>query len=255
MASSHSALLLLGLLGCSLFSAHAQMNGMGTLGTTDGGSCGFTEGWPAAGVLVTGFSQAIYNEGAVCGGCWSVKCTGSAQCKAGTEVLVTVTNQCMSTNATNPCTPPNSAVNLQPEAFDIIAKTRAPGIVGATWTPVPCVRTGGVQFLVTTGNQYYMAVLIQNVAGPGALSAVYIKAGAGAFVAMTRSFGSVWQVNDLDVMGKAISFMLVGYNGQRLVIPNALPNTWAPEKMFNTAINFAPPKATAALGKKAPIKK
>lgn len=192
------------------------------------------------------------SAGELCGGCYVVTCVNSDQCRPGARVVVTATNECMATNTTAPCTKPNAALNLQPAAFDQIATSRAPGIVGINYIPVPCVRTGGVHLLVTTGNQYYLAVLIQNVAGPGALSAVYISAGATVLrpVPMKRSFGAVWEVTNLQVVGVPLSFRLVGRDGSILDIPAGLPANWTPQKLYITNKNYNLP----AIAKR-PVKK
>lgn len=97
---------------------------------------------------------------------------------------------------------------------------------------------GGVQLIVQTGNQYYFAVLIQNVGGPGSVVAVSVSNGKGAFMPMKRSYGAVWEINNYDIRGAALSFRLTGYNGQILALPNAIPALWQAKALYTTPLNF-----------------
>lgn len=109
--------------------------GLGTLGVERGGSCGFTAAYPAAGVYMAGLSKAIYRDGAECGACYVAACVNSKQCTNG-RVKFVVTNQCLGENSTSPCVWPKAGLALQPEAFDQIASSRAPGIVPMRYSRV-----------------------------------------------------------------------------------------------------------------------
>nr|CCD17875.1 expansin [Micrasterias denticulata] len=214
-------------------------DGLGTLsGVEKGGSCGFANNFPAPGVFTAGVSAAIYGNGAACGACFVATCANSPQCTAN-RVFFTVTNQCLGENSTSPCVTGRSGVALQPQAFDVIATSRAPGIVPVKFTQVPCRTAGGVQFVVQSGNQYYFAVLIQNVGGPGSLQAVAVSTNGRTFQLMTRSYGAVWQVSNFDIRRASLHFRLTGNDGQQLTILNALPANWVAKRIYSSLTNFA----------------
>jgi len=167
------ALLLAFALGVALLAPKADAIMLqATIGQVTGGSCGYANYPP--GYLVTGFSEAIYYNGEVCGACYKIQCFGSPQCIPGRAVNVMVTSICQSTNTTDVCNTGSKALNLDPRAWDLIVKTRALGSVPVSVFSVPCpAMAGGVQFNVSVATQYYMQVLIQNVGGMGRVSAVY----------------------------------------------------------------------------------
>lgn len=130
---------------------------------------------------------------------------------------------------------------MQPEAWDKIVNSRMPGFVSVNFQEVPCGTVGGIQFQVKNSNVYYLAVLIQNVGGPGALGGVDVMFGRGGWKAMTRSYGAVWAFNGAVVKGVPISFRLTALGGHKLVVPNALPATWGLNlntTVFTSTLNF-----------------
>lgn len=125
-----------------------------------------------------------------------------------------------------------------PQAFDKISKD-AGRVISVAYKRVPCNYKGGVQFLVLTGDSYFLQVLIQNVGGPGALKGVAVRAsGSTAWRAMTRNHGSVWDVSNYNIKNRYLSFLLVGYNGQKLILNNVLPPAFKTQLVYNATRNF-----------------
>nr|CCD17874.1 expansin [Micrasterias denticulata] len=209
-----------------LFSPVSSLQLVATIGQVAGGSCGYTN-FPPPLYMVTGFSEVIYRGGAMCGSCFRVQCFNDRNCIRGRAVNVMVTSICQSTNGTDVCNTGNMALNLDPRAWDLIVSTRAVGSVPVAIYAVSCPQmVGGVQFNVSVASVAYMQVLIQNVGGMGRLTQVFASADGVKFFPMYRNYGSVWAINNVNFLKRAVTFKLVDMNQRALTIPAALPANW-----------------------------
>ncbi|KAG8071719.1 hypothetical protein GUJ93_ZPchr0006g43855 [Zizania palustris] len=107
---------------------------------------------------------------------------------------------------------------------------------------VPCNWNGvDIAFKVDAGsNQNYLAVLIEDEAGDGELSAVeLLQSGGGSWEQMQRSWGAVWKYNSAGPALKApFSFRLTNGSGKTLVASNVIPAGWTPGGTYRSVVNF-----------------
>ena len=108
---------------------------------------------------------------------------------------------------------------------------------------VPCNYNGRtVNFKVDAGSKpYYLAVLIEYVAGDGDLSAVDImQAGCNWWTQMQQSWGAVWRVNSNNgqPLRAPFSVRITSGSGKVLVARNAIPAGWTAGRTYRSAVNF-----------------
>lgn len=208
------------------------------------GACGygdlFQQGY---GLETTALSVALFNEGWSCGGCYEVRCQGSAYCASGgaAAVTVTATNLCpanYSKPSGNWCNPPQRHFDLSKPMFLRLVTDFRVGIVPVRYRRVACGgRRGGVRFEMR-GNRWWVAVLVFNVAGAGEVRAVAARLddddsggarqGQYYWADMARSWGQVWTTGDGGrSVGKGLSFRVVAGDGRALVLDGAVPPGWA----------------------------
>ncbi|PWZ04427.1 Expansin-A23 [Zea mays] len=222
--------------------AHATFYGDETGAETMQGACGygdlFQQGY---GLETTALSVALFNEGWSCGGCYEVRCQGSAYCASGSAVTVTATNLCpanYSKPSGNWCNPPQRHFDLSKPMFLRLVTDFRVGIVPVRYRRVACGgRRGGVRFEMR-GNRWWVAVLVFNVAGAGEVRAVAARRddddsggarqGQYYWADMARSWGQVWTTGDGSwSVGQGLSFRVVAGDGRALVIDGAVPPGWA----------------------------
>ncbi|RAL40411.1 hypothetical protein DM860_006481 [Cuscuta australis] len=159
-----------------------------------GGACGYdqkTREWYGDDGT-TALSFAWFNEGLSCGQCFEIMCDSVADpqwCIPGKSVTVTATNSCPP-GGLGWCNPPKKHFDMAVPAW------------------VRCQRNNGVRFTITKSSQYFSSVLISNVGGAGAVTAVSIKgSNDNVWSPMKRNYGQIWQIGE-SITGQDRSFMV-----------------------------------------------
>ncbi|XP_039137580.1 expansin-A10 [Dioscorea cayenensis subsp. rotundata] len=196
-----------------------------------GGACGYGDLSRAGyGMATAGLSEALFEKGAACGGCYEVRCVEELRfCIAGTSIAVTATNFCapnygLPSDAGGLCNPPNHHFVMPIAAFEKIAIWKA-GVMPIQYRRVKCVREGGLRFTIA-GQGYFYSVLISNVAGAGDVTAVKIKGSMTGWLSMGRNWGQNWHIN-ADLKGQALSFEVTTSDGVTLTTYNVAPKDWS----------------------------
>lgn len=82
-------------------------------------------------MATVGLSEALFEKGATCGGCYEIRCVSELKyCLPGTSIVVTATNFCAPNygllgDAGGVCNPPNHHLLLPIQAFEKIAIWKA----------------------------------------------------------------------------------------------------------------------------------
>ncbi|CAO2210330.1 unnamed protein product [Urochloa humidicola] len=223
--------------------AHATFYGDETGAETMQGACGygnlFEQGY---GLETTALSVALFNESWSCGGCYELRCQGSAACAAGgAPVTVTATNLCPA-NYSKPnenwCNPPLRHFDLSKPMFLRLVTDFRVGIIPVAYRRVPCAKRGGVRFEMK-GNQWWFAVLVFNVAGAGEVKAVAARgSGDGQWVDMSRNWGQIWTSGNSRQVGQGLSFRVVAGDGRAVELDNVVPQGWAFGQSFEGRAQF-----------------
>ncbi|WOL07340.1 hypothetical protein Cni_G16080 [Canna indica] len=217
-------------------SAHASYYAVFDPRDTVGGACGYGDlGKTGYGMATAGLSEALFDKGAACGGCYEVRCVEELRyCLPGTSIVVTVTNFCapnygLPTDAGGICNPPNHHFLIPIQAFEKIAIWKA-GVMPIQYRRVKCIREGGVRYTID-GKKFFYTVLISNVAGAGDVTAVKIKGSATGWLPMGRNWGQNWHIS-AELNGQALSFEVSTSDGVTLTSYNVAPKDWVFGKTY-----------------------
>ncbi|TYJ00511.1 hypothetical protein E1A91_A13G090600v1 [Gossypium mustelinum] len=202
---------------------YGDMNGTETMM----GACGYgdliKQGY---GLETTALSTALFNNGLTCGACFEIRCYDSVQWCLNDTIIVTATNFCppnYSKPEGNWCNPPLQHFDLSQPMFRKIAVYRA-GIVPVLYRRVPCVKSGGVKFKIN-GNQYWILILVYNVAGAGDVVDVKIKGSSTSWIQMSRNWGQNWQTS-ANLIGQSLSFQVTTSDGKMVQSDDVAPADW-----------------------------
>ncbi|KAJ8513327.1 hypothetical protein OPV22_003761 [Ensete ventricosum] len=217
-------------------SAHASYYAVFDPRDTVGGACGYGDlGKSGYGMATAGLSEALFEKGAACGGCYEVRCVEELRyCLPGTSIVLTATNFCapnygLPADAGGICNTPNHHFLMPIQAFEKIAIWKA-GVMPIQYRRVKCIREGGVRFTID-GKGFFYTVLISNVAGAGDITAVKIKGSATGWLPMGRNWGQNWHIS-ADLKGQALSFEVTASDGVTLTSYNVAPKDWAFGKAY-----------------------
>ncbi|KAL6128997.1 hypothetical protein ACLB2K_072350 [Fragaria x ananassa] len=212
-------------------------------GGTDGGACAYANAvdQPPFSTLVSAGGASLFKSGEGCGACYEVKCTGNAAC-SGNPVTVVITDNCPG----GQCASDAVHFDLSGHAFGAMANSgkqpelRNAGVLQVQHRRVPCVYGGvDIAFRVDTGsNPYYLAVVVEYEAGPGALSALELKQGNSDWLPMQESWGADWKFNCGSQLQGPLSIRLIADSGQTLVANDVIPVGWQPGQTYRSVVNF-----------------
>lgn len=107
--------------------------------------------------------------------------------------------------------------------FRKIAVYRA-GIVPVLYRRVLCVKSGGVKFKIN-GNQYWILILVYNVAGAGDVVDVKIKGSSTSWIQMSRNWGQNWQTSAY-LIGQSLSFQVTTSDRKMVQSDHVAPADW-----------------------------
>ncbi|KAE8732916.1 putative Ribosomal protein S19e family protein [Hibiscus syriacus] len=146
------------------------------------GACGYgdliKQGY---GLETTATSTALFNDGLTCGACFEIRCFNSRQWCLNATIVVTATNSVLRTT---------------------IAIYQA-GIVPVIYSR-PIRENGRCKFKIK-GNQWWILVLVYNVAGSGDVIDVKMKGSSTDWIQMWRNWGQNWQTS-ANLIVKACRF-------------------------------------------------
>ncbi|GJP85988.1 hypothetical protein CLOP_g16064 [Closterium sp. NIES-67] len=207
-------------------------------GGIDGGNCGYGNLLAAGyGPIFAAGSVMLYKDGRGCGSCYRVRCVDSPYCKKGVSgVTVAITDQCPAGGGW--CCPTCVHFDLGMAAFNMIAEQVA-GHVPLVYTRVPCLFNRNIR-LTPTGSDYWINLLVRNVAGPGDLASIDVaEAGSAMWKPMTHDWGAVWVYR--TYLKSPLRFRLTSLmDGQVVETPAAcLPAGWVAGKDYDCQVQFS----------------
>ena len=88
------------------------------------------------------------------------------------------------------------------------------------------------------GSNYFVLVLITNVAGTGSVKAVWVKGSSTDRMPMSRNWGANWQ-SLAGIAGQALTFGVTTTGGQTIVFQNVVPPNWAFGMSFMSNLQFS----------------
>ncbi|PWZ20521.1 Expansin-A14 [Zea mays] len=87
-------------------------------------------------------------------------------------------------------------------AWEKIGSTVSAGIMPVIYQRVPCVRRGGVRFMIN-GHNYFNLVLVTNVGGAGSIKSMAVKSSDSTdWMPMVRNWGANWHSMAYLSLGK-----------------------------------------------------
>ncbi|CAI5489114.1 unnamed protein product [Closterium sp. Naga37s-1] len=206
-------------------------------GGLDGGNCGFGNILAAGyGPLTAAGSVMLYKDGHGCGSCYRVRCVDSPYCKKGVSVTVTIADQCPAGGGW--CCPSCVHFDLNMASFNLIAEQVA-GHIPLVYTRVPCAFNRNIR-LTPTGSDFWINLLVRNVAGPGDLASVHVaEAGSATWKPMEHDWGAVWVHR--TCLKSPLRFRLTSLmDGQVVETPGpCLPAGWVAGKDYDCQVQFS----------------
>ncbi|XBI24109.1 hypothetical protein VPH35_049239 [Triticum aestivum] len=197
------------------------------------------------GTRTVALSTVLFNDGASCGQCYKLACDRKRAdplfCKPGVTVTVTATNFCPP-NEVLPndnggwCNPPRPHFDMAQPAWEKIGVYKG-GIIPIMYQRVPCVKRGGVRFIIN-GHEYFNLVLVSNVAAAGSIESMDVKTSdSDEWIPMERNWGPNWHLL-ANLTGKMLSFRLTNSDGHTLVFNDIVPKGWNFGQSFASKLQF-----------------
>ncbi|KAM0832360.1 hypothetical protein ACQ4PT_015366 [Festuca glaucescens] len=214
-------------------------DGSGTMN----GACGYGNLYNSGyGLETAALSPALFNDGAMCGACYTITCdtSKSSMCKDGKSITISATNLCPANYALPNdnggwCNPPRRHFDMSQPAWETIAIYRA-GIVPVIYKRVSCQKREGVKFAIN-GHNYFELVNVFNVGGSGVVTQMWIKGSNTDWLVMSRNWGANWQSNAY-LNGQGLSFRVQLDDGRQVTATNVAPSNWWFGGSYASRVNF-----------------